>query len=285
MRLLPDGSIFRRSHLTNDRSTQSLSLVTETQVNGSEDAKHPSVTSEASDLSSFFPMTLHVGVSEANPDIDNAHTLDNTHTLDNASRTRAFKNLSNTHARAGAREAKVIPLFNVDSLSCVGCECEPPTATRVAVDTMQRIEAAESIAAWAKTAKRDKPTREELAAAYDVELERMLATDDWSKAQPIHLVRLYAMLHREVYKVEAAELRDPGTLRYGCFQAKKLIAEEAGGSLVTVVDFMRWSWEREEWKAIYRERHNCQHAKRLTLRAQFSFALWTDYQLNSRKAQ
>lgn len=69
----------------------------------------------------------------------------------------------------------------------------------------------------------------------------------WDKAEPRHLVALYAYLHGQVYGVEPEELTKDPLAWLGCLSAAtKLLREEFGDDPVAAVEWVRWVWVREK---------------------------------------
>lgn len=89
-----------------------------------------------------------------------------------------------------------------------------------------------------------KPFQPPLRAAADLEA---LNGSKWQKAEPRHLVALYAYLHEQVYGVAPEELtRAPLEWLGAVSAATKLLREEFGDDPVQAVEWVRWVWVREK---------------------------------------
>ncbi len=64
----------------------------------------------------------------------------------------------------------------------------------------------------------------------------------WERALPRHLVGLYAVLHEQVYGVEASDVL--GDAWPGALSAATRLMGELGGP-EAVVELLRWTWARE----------------------------------------
>lgn len=102
---------------------------------------------------------------------------------------------------------------------------------------------------------------------------RVAAGQSWEGAEPRHLVALYAVLHRKVYGTAPLEL--DGKIVLGAVSAARRMVEEAfGGSVTEAVEYLRWTWAREN----RRWRRSEGDARRIGWRLQFvSRSLITDY--------
>jgi hypothetical protein len=111
-----------------------------------------------------------------------------------------------------------------------------------------------------------------------------LDTGDWTGARPKHFVRLYGMLHRRVYGVEARELRNSLTMRAATRFATMQFQNEFNSDPVEMADFMRWCWERELGREEWRRR-NGRSGGRIEWRLQFGPSLVTDWRIDVARRQ
>ena len=121
-----------------------------------------------------------------------------------------------------------------------------------------------------------------------VEADAMATAGTWDGARGVHLVALYAWMHREVYGVEASELSPTsgaGQKEWALagVLAQRFCAQNFGGEMAECVEFMRWAWKREQFKE--RKRRNGEaraedQGFRMGWRLQFSARLATDYRVD-----
>lgn len=121
------------------------------------------------------------------------------------------------------------------------------------------------------------------------EAEQMAKSGDWDAARGVHLVALYAQMHRLVYGVAAEELDGAGRgtaavkkaqLEWAVASkaAQAFCAEQFGADFGDAVEFVRWAWKREQWREKKR-RENPGDDFRIGWRYQFGAKLATDYRL------
>lgn len=110
------------------------------------------------------------------------------------------------------------------------------------------------------------------------ELEKMASANDFLGARPLHLVALYLHLHLKVYGVEATDC-GPGERLAAAGRAASLIAQDFEASGAAAVEFLRWTWSREQGREKWR-RENGRGGQRITWRLQFSSALVVDYKID-----
>jgi len=151
-------------------------------------------------------------------------------------------------------------------------EFRPPPAP----PSDREIAASASVRAFARKPKVRK-TRDRIEEAR-LEMERRAKSGDWEGATGLHLVLLYAWLHEEVYGVRTSELT-PKWRGVAAQMADRLIAGEFAGDVGAAVDFMKWSWKREEGREKWR-RENQKEGGRLGWRLQFGGVLVTDYRVD-----
>lgn len=93
------------------------------------------------------------------------------------------------------------------------------------------------------------------------------SSGDWEGAAPRSLVALYYVCHTEVYGAEPGELRGE-QWAMACRSAGALVKTEFGGDLSKAVEYVRWTWRREQWRE--GRRSDEQKRWRVTWRQQFA---------------
>jgi hypothetical protein len=130
--------------------------------------------------------------------------------------------------------------------------------------------------------KREPRTTAAAVAQARLEVEQMGASGDWQRADALHLVLLYAELHRQVYGADALEVVAAKALALAAKAARNLVESYFEGDYGAAVSFMRWAWrrelEREEWR-----RANNREGGRLGWRLQFSPSLVSDYRVSGQR--
>jgi hypothetical protein len=114
------------------------------------------------------------------------------------------------------------------------------------------------------------------------QVEEMGASGEWQKADALHLVLLYAELHRQVYGADALEIAAVKALTLAARAARNLADLYFEGDYGAVVSFMRWSWKREQEREEWRRANN-REGGRLGWRLQFSASLVSDYRVSERR--
>ena len=106
----------------------------------------------------------------------------------------------------------------------------------------------------------------------------MVDAGDFAGAKVAHLVALYRWCHERVYEVDPEELTgETWVTATKC--AGQLVRNAFGGDLGAAIDFLRWTWRREEGREKWR-RENGRDGRRITWRDQFAAKyLITDYRL------
>jgi hypothetical protein len=95
----------------------------------------------------------------------------------------------------------------------------------------------------------------------------MMSKGDWTQAWPRDFVAAYAILHKEIYEIEPAELTPE--IRYrACALAQNLLKKEFHDDKNLLADFIRWTWTREEGREKWR-RENQRPGGRIAWQAQF----------------
>jgi hypothetical protein len=105
-------------------------------------------------------------------------------------------------------------------------------------------------------------------------------TGNWDGAQPRHFVALYDYLHSKVYGVACAELT-PNVRFLVSKKAEGMLAREFGGDCAAMAEFLRWTWQREDW----RERNLPVGRGRIGPWLQFNGAVLTDWRLDGARRQ
>jgi hypothetical protein len=145
-------------------------------------------------------------------------------------------------------------------------------------------EAAKSVGAWVEKKvldlqknRRRSFTKEQIAKTTRA-MEERVRTEQWDGTKPSELVALYGWLHRAVYGVDSAMTgRD---WSFATMQAGRLIAKEFAGDAVEAVDFVRWTWQREQGREKWRQAHGKIDGTGIGWRLQFAPGyLLTDFRI------
>jgi hypothetical protein len=107
------------------------------------------------------------------------------------------------------------------------------------------------------------------------DVDGMIQTGDWTGASARHLVALYAACHKRVYRVDAAEL-GPSQRLHATGMAMRMLDREFDGKIVAMVEFIRWTWIREEGREDWRKKNNIDGG-RVGWKLQFNGAILTDW--------
>ena len=111
------------------------------------------------------------------------------------------------------------------------------------------------------------------------EAQQMREQQCWATASPKHLVLLHAMLHEHVYGV-APDSGSGKTFTFASSSATKMLREEFANDPEAMVDYLRWSWQREQDREEWR-RKNGRDGGRLDWRRQFAQrCVLTDYRVD-----
>jgi hypothetical protein len=162
-----------------------------------------------------------------------------------------------------------------------------PKADPFTIDNPQALlnanPAAKALEEWVQPNK--KPTRKswgtppaERRRVRD-EVAQMMGTGDWDAVRPAHFVALYEHLHAIVYGVEPSELDNAKVYSMATQEAARALADRFAGDTAEMVEFIRWSWKREEGREKWR-RENKREGGRVGWRLQFGGAFITDYRLD-----
>jgi hypothetical protein len=95
----------------------------------------------------------------------------------------------------------------------------------------------------------------------------MMSSGDWTQAWPRDFVAAYAILHKEIYEIEAVELTPEVRYRV-CALAQNLLKREFHDDKNLLADYIRWTWTREEEREKWR-RDNQRPGGRIAWQAQF----------------
>lgn len=109
----------------------------------------------------------------------------------------------------------------------------------------------------------------------------MMDGDDWSKAQPMHLVGLYIILHKMVYGV--APTLDAQELAFAKVAAREFMRTKCKGKFDIGLEFMRWVWSRERNREQYRRDKHID-GKVLGWRSILKYPeFWTEYRVGQER--
>lgn len=111
------------------------------------------------------------------------------------------------------------------------------------------------------------------------EMQQMCTSGDWSSANSLHLVALYAWLHEGVYGVLPQELESSSAYVYAASEAKRMLARDFAGDFAQAVLFLQWTWKREEGREQWR-RGNGRSGGRIGWKLQFGGSLVTDWKID-----
>lgn len=116
------------------------------------------------------------------------------------------------------------------------------------------------------------------------EAEEWKNAGDWEKYRPGHFVALYAACHERVYGFYPVELETGQGFGLARMMASRLLKTTFKGNCEMMVDFLRWTWVREEGREKWR-RENNQGGQRIGWKLQFGVFLVSDYRVDrTRKA-
>jgi len=102
--------------------------------------------------------------------------------------------------------------------------------------------------------------------------------EGWDDAGPRELVGLYAWCHRSVYNVLPVELEVVAEFRAASRAALSLLHQHFHDDPVAAVQFIKWSWKREQGRADWAKREK-KDRNRMGWRLQFSPRQITDYRV------
>lgn len=116
-----------------------------------------------------------------------------------------------------------------------------------------------------------------------LEIVAMLGDNDFEEAKPFHLVALYEWCHEKVYGVRPLELEKQWLA--AAHAASELAKTDFEGELAEVVEFIRWTWRREQQREARRAQSG-QSMGRVGWRLQFvTRYLLTDYRIDQKRVR
>ncbi len=138
-----------------------------------------------------------------------------------------------------------------------------------------------NVAAFLESTKRGRATHQRLSDL-DVAIrsaESRAKSGEWHGSTGSVLVGLYAMLHRRVYSVDAAELESQTEMKRASAAARKVLTDSFRNDADAVVEFVKWAWKREQKRAEW-ARQNGRDRSRLSWRFLFSASMVSDYRVD-----
>lgn len=137
--------------------------------------------------------------------------------------------------------------------------------------------AAELLGPRKAKAKRSPPAiTDKVWAKLTEEVAARARTGAWEGTDPKEFVALYAAMHLKVYGVACAEL-DKGVRFLVSVKARGMLEQQFGGDAAEMAAFVRWTWQREEWKE---KNGKNEGGWRVTPWQQFNGKILTDYRLD-----
>lgn len=113
-----------------------------------------------------------------------------------------------------------------------------------------------------------------------LESDALVAANDYANMKPVHLVALYVRCHETVYGVTPAEMNGEAWLGASS-AAAKLVRVDFDGDMAAAVEFMRWTWRREQWRENKAKHDGDARVGRIGWRLQFVLRhLLTDYRID-----
>ena len=111
----------------------------------------------------------------------------------------------------------------------------------------------------------------------------MMASDEtpspWLEATPVHFVALYELLYAVVYGEMPIDLEDSKPYARAATEAAECLRVHFGGDQMAMLNYVRWSWKREEERETWR-RENQRSGGRIGWRLQFRGPMLADYRLD-----
>lgn len=127
--------------------------------------------------------------------------------------------------------------------------------------------------------------------AKQIDIEKAIATasecgrtGDWSKAGSSELVGLYALFHKEVYGVEAEDLKTRSEFQAAKRVASRFLREAFDHDADAAAHFMQWIWLREQKREDYANTRGFTRS-RLAYRFCFSSAAKADYLVDQKRGR
>jgi hypothetical protein len=107
---------------------------------------------------------------------------------------------------------------------------------------------------------------------------RRMESTDWTGSQCRTFLAAYALLHEQIYGVEAEELT-PTERQFALPIIGNFLHRKFNDDPNLLAAFLRWVWVREKGREEWRRQNN-QPGRRILWRLQFSGSLLTDYKLD-----
>lgn len=125
-----------------------------------------------------------------------------------------------------------------------------------------------------RTARKATPSvRTSTWAKANADVITMMRERQFSNAKGVHLVALYANLHRQIYGSEPLELTPQERLK-AASAATRMLQKTFDGDIRVMVEFMVWCWRREAKTEEGRRNRAEMNGWRLVWQTQF--AVWTN---------
>lgn len=115
---------------------------------------------------------------------------------------------------------------------------------------------------------------------YMAEMNAMREEGEWENFRAGHLVALFAACHQHLYGVMPSEAESSKDFALAMFAANRMLKADFQGDSTKMVEFIRWSWNRESGREKWR-RNNSNGGGRLGWRMQFSSSLMSDYKVDA----
>jgi hypothetical protein len=113
------------------------------------------------------------------------------------------------------------------------------------------------------------------------EVNDRLQAKNWEGYTPTLLVALFMWCHEKTYNTEPLELLSPKTFTRARMQAARLRDKEFGGNMDDTLEFMRWTWRKEQATEEWRRTKNNGQGRTIDWYRQFcSSELVTKYRID-----
>ena len=158
----------------------------------------------------------------------------------------------------------------------------PPSDSRIRASApVAPTPAVDPIAAFVgeRPAKKRKPISKAQAANARADAKARSLSGDWAGARGLTLVALWEYMHELVYGVAPADLLAPADWLRAAATANRFLDDAFAGDANALVDFMRWTWRREEGREQWR-RENGKSGGRIGYRLQFSGSILSDFRVD-----
>ena len=117
-----------------------------------------------------------------------------------------------------------------------------------------------------------------------LDAEHRSKAGEWGDATGRTFVGLYALCHRIVYGEIPLELYEKAQFGTACRMAIRALREWFGGDTGLLVEFVKWSWEREKRRDAWAIQ-NGRDRGRMGVRFQFSAAMVQDWRIDKTKGR